>query len=219
MAAKEDSNDDMTPSVKKKDNNIKISVSIPKDGSKDDKEKDDSDQEDEPNEDDPGQQEDDGSEMDPNSVQDDGTEVGQDGLPIDPDNPDSELDGIDGIPDPLDGMEPDPVINDMRDIKLYDLMVALESYIQYFIKAISTIDQSQLSTDQNTKVLKYFGDMKKDLDDLKFYLQNDYESNDYQKNLYTYLLFNKSLAQTVRHVRSTLALRASDLENEEKKQS
>ena len=217
MAGKEGSGD-VESSVKKKDN-IKISVSIPKDGTKDKKKEDEEEEpEDQEAEAEPSPEDVPDATLDPNAAQDDGTEggLGPDGLPLDPE---AELNGLDGDSDPLAGMEPEPVVNDMRDVKLYDLMSALETYIKYFVKAISNIDQSQLSADQNTKMVKYYNDMKKDLDDIGFYMRNDYEVNDYQKNLYTYLLFNKSLAQTIKHVRSVLDLSASDLEDEDKKQS
>lgn len=150
---------------------------------------------------------------DPNAVAVDGAGM-DDQAAVDPTDPNAIADpnaSLDQTVGQYPEMEPEPIVNDMRDIKLYDLFSALVQYMQYFSKAICNVEQDQLTAVQNGQIYKDYQDVKKTIEDVQFYMENEFENNEYHKNLYTYLLFNKHFAELVKHVRTSLRLNSDTL--------
>jgi hypothetical protein len=133
-----------------------------------------------------------------NAVDQNQVQVDQNGNPIDPNQM-----AVDQFGNPIDPtmMQPSPIQNKYRNVKLFDLFTQMQTNLDDFIKVYSGIDPDELSVRDYQQIMDNSNQARTLKNDLAFYISKAFDELDYQKNLYTYLLFEKLFVKIVANFR------------------
>lgn len=123
---------------------------------------------------------------------------------IDQETYDSVIENRDLNQQPIE--EPVPVEGKYNSVKLFEKFMALKKYINIHLECYDDIEIDELTKMQLITISKIIKDIKQLKENLTFYMDNNFTLEDYKKNIYTYLLFNKSFAESLKKFRNILHL-------------
>lgn len=106
--------------------------------------------------------------------------------------------------------------NDFKRVKLLNIFDKLKSYIKILISSLNDIEQDKLTTMQLIQISAIQKELSTLFDNINFYICNVYSLKEYNDNLYSYLLYNKQLADATSKLRNVLHLVSDNKTNDKK---